>query len=293
MRPHQIIQILLLSAVWGISFLMMRIAVVAFPPVWISMLRCALGAGLLWMVLLLGRKKLPPRDKAPWLLLVALLNNAIPFSFFAWGERSVPSNIAAVINATVPIWTVLFAVAFHHARPRLRVVAGVLLAFGGVIWVVAAGNDPPTPHETSASMGSGVLIISLAAVSYAVATLVAKQRLQGLDPIGLATTQLTLATAMLLPIALGGAHPAGLQPGPIAAVAVLGFAGSGIAYLLYYRLLQEVSATQLVGVTYLMPLWGLFWGLVAHEPVGFYAYCGVATTIVGLVLMNMRESRAR
>jgi drug/metabolite transporter (DMT)-like permease len=107
---------------------------------------------------------------------------------------------------------------------------------------------------------------------------------------GLATAQLSLATALLLPVALAGEHPSALHAGPLGAVAVLGFAGSGIAYLLYYHLLEEISATQLAGVTYLMPIWGLFWGLFADESIGVSAFFGVAVTIVGLALVNMRQN---
>jgi drug/metabolite transporter (DMT)-like permease len=106
LKPKHLAELMLLSAVWGVSFLMMRVAVVTFPPVWIALLRCALGASLLWTVLLIGGYSLPPRRLAPWMLFLALLNNAVPFTFFAWGERTVPSNMAAVLNATVPIWTV-------------------------------------------------------------------------------------------------------------------------------------------------------------------------------------------
>ena len=270
MKPKHLFELVLLSAVWGVSFLMMRIAVVTFPPVWISLLRCALGASLLWTVLLIGGYSLPPRRLLPWMLFLAVLNNAVPFTFFAWGERTVPSNLAAVLNATVPIWILLFSMLIYRGRTALRTIAGVLLSFAGVV----------------------IVIIVLATVSYAIATLVAKTKLQGLDPMGLATTQLSLATALLLPVALAGEHPSALHVGPIGAVAVLGFAGSGVAYLLYYRLLEEFSATQLAGVTYLMPIWGLFWGLFADESIGISACLGVAITIVGLALMSGRAKPA-
>ena len=292
MKPKHLLQIVLLSAVWGVSFLMMRIAVVSFPPVWISLLRCALGASLLWTVLLVGGYSLPPRRFAPWLLFVALLNNAVPFTFFAWGERTVPSNMAAVLNSTVPIWILLFSILIYRERAGRRTIAGVLLSFAGVVIVVIGPATGSVAHEVSDGMFFGIILIALAAVSYAIATLVAKTKLLGLDPIGLATTQLSLATALLLPVALAGEHPSALRAEPIGAVAVLGFAGSGIAYLLYYRLLHEISATQLTGVTYLMPIWGLFWGLFAHESIGISACIGVAITIVGLALINSQTKPA-
>jgi drug/metabolite transporter (DMT)-like permease len=291
MKPKHLFQIVLLSAVWGVSFLMMRIAVVTFPPVWISLLRCALGASLLWTVLLIGGYSLPPRRLAPWLLFVAVLNNAVPFTFFAWGERTVPSNMAAVLNATVPIWILLFSMLIYRDRTGLRTIAGVLLSFAGVV-IVIIGQSGGVAHEVSAGLLFGIILIALAAVSYAIATLVAKTKLRGLDPMGLATTQLSIATALLLPVALAGEHPSALHAGPIGAVVVLGFAGSGIAYLLYYRLLEEISATQLAGVTYLMPIWGVFWGLLAEESIGISAWFGVAVTVVGLALMNSRTKPA-
>jgi drug/metabolite transporter (DMT)-like permease len=288
MKLSHAMQLLLLSAVWGISFLMIRVAGGSFPPVWVSLLRCGLGAMLLWVILVAGRNALPPRRLWPWLVLVALLNNALPFTFFALGERTVPSNIAAIINATTPIWTLLLAMTVQRSRPTVMTAAGVLLAFAGVM--VAVSTHGGSSAEAPDGMLAGVGIIAAAAFGYAVATLVAKAKLRGLDPIGLATTQLSLATLMLLPFALAGEHPRDLAAGPVAAVAVLGFAGSGIAYLLYYRLLAHITATQLAAVTYLLPLWGLLWGSLAHESIGLVTCAGVAMTILGLVLLNLRRA---
>ena len=288
MKTKSVLQILLLSAVWGVSFLMIRIAGDTFPPLWVALLRCSLGAALLWTVLKIGGNQLPPRRLLPWLLTVALFNNAMPFTFFAWGERTVPSNIAAVINATTPIWTLLLSMAIHRTRAALMTIGGVLLGFGGVLVVVISHAGDPAADSGSGGLLRGTMVIALAALGYAVATVLAKAKLQGLDPIGLATTQLSLAGLMILPIALAGPHPSALRLAPVLAIAVLGFAGSGFAYLLYYRLLSQVSATHVAAVTYLLPIWGLFWGLFAHEPIGLLTCVGVAITIAGLVLLNLR-----
>jgi drug/metabolite transporter (DMT)-like permease len=293
MKTKSILQILLLSAVWGVSFLMIRIAGESFPPLWVALLRCSLGAALLWTVLSLGGNKLPPRRLLPWLLAVALFNNAIPFTFFAWGERTVPSNIAAVINATTPIWTLLLTMTIHRTRAALLTIGGVLLGFGGVLVVVISHASDPAAESVPGGLLRGTVVIALAALGYAIATILAKAKLQGLDPIGLATTQLSLAGLMILPIALAGAHPSAVRLAPVFAIAVLGFAGSGFAYLLYYRLLSQVSATHVTAVTYLLPIWGLFWGLFAHESVGLVACLGVAITIVGLVLLNLQPRGVR
>ena len=271
---------------------MIRIAVVAFPPAWVGLLRCALGAGLLWFVLLLGRRRLPPRHLLPWLVVIAFLNNAVPFTFFAWGERTVPSNIAAVLNATTPIWTLLLSAAAYRLRTSKLGVVGVLLSFAGVLIVVVEHSGGARLPGGSSGALFGTLIISVAALSYAIATVVAKAKLKGIEPLGLAATQLTLATLMLLPVALVSGRPLAPSFASIAAVAVLGFAGSGIAYLLYYRLLEHVSATRLSAVTYLLPIWGLFWGALGGESIGWSACVGVAVTIAGLLLLNWRPNRS-
>jgi drug/metabolite transporter (DMT)-like permease len=286
MKSRYALQLLLLSAVWGISFLMIRVAASAFPPIWVGMLRASSGALLLWIVLLIGRYKLPPRKLFPWLFLVALTNNAIPFSFFAWGEQTVPSSTAAVLNATTPIWTLLLSLAVHRTRASLYTILGVIIGFAGVTTVVYSRAATPGEAAQQGKLALGIIVIALAALGYAVATVIAKAKLQALDPIGLAVTQLTLASLMLMPIAAVGPHPAAFHLAPILAILVLGFAGSGIAYFLYYSLLAHIPATHVVAVTYLLPVWGIFWGFVAHERIASLAYVGVAIVIAGLILMN-------
>jgi drug/metabolite transporter (DMT)-like permease len=178
--------------------------------------------------------------------------------------------------------------ALHRTRAALLTIGGVLLGFSGVLVVVVSHAGDPAADSTPGGVLRGTIVIALAAIGYAIATVLAKAKLQGLDPIGLATTQLSLAGLMVLPIALAGAHPTTLHLAPVAAIAVLGFAGSGFAYLLYYRVLAEVSATQVAAVTYLLPLWGIFWGLFAHESIGLLTCLGVAITISGLLLLNLR-----
>src|SRR6202050_773396 len=217
MKTKFVLQILLLSALWGVSFLMIRIAGDTFPPLWVALLRCSLGAALLWTVLRVGGNQLPPRRLLPWLLTVAFFNNAIPFTFFAWGERTVPSNIAAVINATRPTWTLLLSMAVHRTRAALLTIGGVLLGFGGVLVVVVSRANDPAADHVSGGLLRGTLLIAVASLGYAIATVLAKAKLQGLDPIGPATTQLSLAGLMILPVAVAGAHPTALHLAPVAA----------------------------------------------------------------------------
>ncbi len=289
MNTRSALQILLLSACWGVSFLMIRIAGVGFPPLWIAFLRSLLGAALLWTVLLLTGRRLPSRDRLPWLFLVAFFNNALPFTCFAWGERVVPSNTAAVLNATTPIWTLLLTIAVHRTRARWNVLLGVALGFAGVLLVVLHSSPGASVAVSKASFFAGTALIVTGALGYAIATVLAKAKLQGVDALGIAAAQLALAAAMIAPLALGTSRPAHLHAPQWLGIAVLGFLGSGVAYLLYFHLLTTISATHVVAVTYLLPIWGVVWGLLAHERIGIFTCLGVLVAIAGLLLMNLRQ----
>jgi drug/metabolite transporter (DMT)-like permease len=291
MKTSHLLQLLLLSAIWGASFILISIAGSTFPPVWVALLRSSFGALFLWTVLILGKHKLPPRRLFLWLFLVALFNNAIPFTLFALGEQTVPSSTAAILNATTPIWALILSAMVTNVRVNRYIVSGVVLGFSGVLLVVYGHSTANAAGVSRSAYFSGVAFIAMAALGYAIATVIAKVKLKGLDPIGLATTQLSLASLIVLPGAIAGRHPHALHLATIAAVIVLGIVGSGLAYLLYYNLLAHISATHVVAVTYLLPIWGLFWGSIAHEPIGWTAYVGVGVVIAGLILMNLRATQ--
>jgi drug/metabolite transporter (DMT)-like permease len=292
MSRRDLFQLLLLSAVWGASFILIEITGRSFPPPWVALLRLTFGAAFLWSVLLLRKRSLPPRRLILPLLLVAFFNNAIPFCLFALGERTVPSGIAAVLNATTPIWTLLLTLGVQSTRTTRYTIAGILLGFTGVMVVVFSHGTEQHGSVSTGQFFLGVLYIVLASLGYAIATVIAKSHLKGLDPIGLATTQLSLAWLMILPVATFGPHPGRIAPSSIAAASLLGVAGSGLAYLLYYDLLSRIPSTHVTAVTYLLPIWGLFWGYIAHEPILWTAYVGVLIVIGGLALMNRASAPA-
>ncbi|UBV43708.1 DMT family transporter [Deinococcus taeanensis] len=280
MNRRDVLDMFLLSAFWGASFLLIRYSGEVFPPVWVALLRSAFGALVLTGALRLGGHALPPARLWRPLLLVALFNNVIPWSFFAWGEQTVSSNIAAIINATTPLFALLIGLTLRDTRVRGVMLAGVLLGLGGVALTVSGGLGGG--HATA----HGVIVLLLASLGYAVATTIAKRSLSGLNPVGLATTQLGLSAAVLLPVALAGPHPAALTAKATLAVAFLGVVGSGLAYLLYYGLLARVTPTQVTAVTYALPVWGLGWAALAGEPLGWVSVTGVLVVLSGLGLLN-------
>lgn len=290
MTMRSALQVLLLSAIWGSSFLLIRIAGQSFPPLWIALLRSGLGAALLWGVALVRRKRPAPRRFLLPLLLVGLFNNAIPFTCFAWGEQVVPSNIASVLNATTPIWTLLISLALSRASAAWNVLAGVAIGFAGVVLVVLQQTAGMAASVSHTLFLRGVLLISAGALGYAIASVLAKRKLAGVDPMIIAASQLGSAFLMVAPAAMAGPWPVHLRLATVMAAAVLGVFGSGIAYLLFFHVLRTSSATNATAVTYLLPLWGILWGTLAHEPVTWVTCTGVAITLCGLALMNMNTA---
>jgi drug/metabolite transporter (DMT)-like permease len=289
MRLRDALEMLLLSAVWGASFILIKLAGDDLPPVWVAVGRLTFGSALLWTVLRFGRHKLPPRRLLLPLTVVAIFNNAIPFCFFAWGERTVPSSIAAILNATTPIWVLLLGLATGGAKATRLTAAGVVLGFLGVLAVVYGHRAGAVAGTPANGYLLGVILIATASFSYGAGAVSAKRWLQGVEPVVIATFQLTLAGLLLLPLAVFGPHPAQVHWKSLAAVTVLGVLGSGLAYLLFFRLLATISPTRTVAVTYLLPIWGLFWGFVAGEEIRWTALAGVVVVLAGLILMNVRS----
>jgi drug/metabolite transporter (DMT)-like permease len=271
----------LLSAVWGASFILIKLAGADLPPVWVAFGRLTFGSLFLWTVLKLGRHKLPPVRLIGPLVVVGILNNALPFCFFAWGEQTVPSNIAAIINATTPIWALLLGLTLGTAHATRLTAAGVVLGFLGVLGVVYGHTSGVATAAGSKGFVFGAILIAIASLSYGAGAVTAKRWLQGVEPV------------VLMPIALLGPHPTALHWKSLAAVTVLGVLGSGLAYLLFFRLLATISPTRTVAVTYVLPIWGLFWGFVAGEEIHWTALAGVSVVLAGLVLLNLRSNPAK
>jgi drug/metabolite transporter (DMT)-like permease len=286
-KLRSILEMFLLSAVWGASFILIRISGDDLPPVWVALGRLLFGSLLMWIVFAAGRHKMPPLRTVAPLFIVALLNNSLPFCLFPWGERTVPSSIAGILNGTTPIWALLIGLATGGARATRLTAAGVVLGFLGVLGVVYGHSSGIPAQSGSGGFLFGALLITVATISYGAGAVSAKRWLQGIQPVVIATLQLSLAGLALLPIALFGPRPTALHWQSVAAVTVLGVLGTGLAYLLFFRLLATISPTRTVAVTYVLPIWGLFWGFVAGEQIHWTALAGVAVVLTGLVLLNL------
>ena len=286
MTPRDVRDMFLLSAFWGVSFLMIKWAGHAFPPFWIALLRSVFGGAVLLLTLGVQRQSLPARQHWPLLAGIAFFSNALPWLCFAFGEQTVSSNIAAILNATTPLFTLLIAAGLGYrglddTRLHWRMVLGVLIGLLGVALTVLGGMS-----GGQASV-AGVGVILVAALSYGVGSTIAKRNVTGLTPLSIAASQMIFSSLWLLPFALLGPHPANVTVQALGAVAVLGVFGSGLAYLVFYGLLARVSATQVNAVTYVLPIWGLFWGALAGEHVALTSILGVLVVLSGLLLLNL------
>ncbi len=265
---------LLLAAIWGSSFLFIKIGLEALSPLQVALGRMAFGTVTLLVIVLIRGERLP-RDRWLWghLAITALLLNALPFSLFAYGETAVSSILAGIWNATTPLLTlVVVLVALPEERPTRRRVVGLLIGFAGVLVVLGSWRGV----EAGALLGN--LACLGAAASYGLGFPYSRRYLAGRPEsvLALSTAQLLCGTAELMLVTpLPTLSVAGIPVRVLVSVATLGAIGTGIAYILNNRIIREAGATTASTVTYLIPLFSTVAGLLVlderlswHEPLG-------------------------
>jgi drug/metabolite transporter (DMT)-like permease len=272
-----------LALLWGSGFFWIALSLDGFTPVQLTFLRLFLGALVLVPIVLIRR--LPrPAGRAMWghLAVSALIANAIPYTLFAVAEQTVPSSLAGVINATTPLWTLLFAIATRSDnRMTGRRAAGVALGFVGVIVVFEPWNG-----VAGGTLG-GILACIGAAASYGLAYIYQARYLtnRGLPALSLTAAQLVFAAGFLaLALPLGGPITA---PPPLAltAVLILGVIGTGIALIINFKLIATEGATAASVVTYLVPAVALLLGvMVLGEPSNLTLPIGGTLILAGVAL---------
>ncbi|WP_239340449.1 DMT family transporter [Frankia sp. CiP3] len=283
---------ILLSAIWGSSFALIKVAVDAdVPPLWVALWRCLLGALILGVLFVATGQRLP-RSAALWghVALVAALLNSVPFALLAWGETQVSSLLAGIFNATTPLTTLLFVLALVPGeRPGPRRLLGLALGFAGVLVVLGIWHG----------VHSGTLTGSLACIGattcYGAGFAYTRRFLSSRDEsaIVLSTMQIGCAAAELIlvcPAASGAPHWPGVGAG--LALLGLGAAGTGIAYVLNFSVIRAAGATVASTVTYVVPVWSTVLGAVAlSEPFGPGALVGSVMIICGAALTRPPRPR--
>lgn len=272
----------MLGALWGGSFLFIRVAVPALGPFLLVDLRVGLAAAALFLYALAASRV--PKIRYRWKSFLALgfLNAAVPFSLISAAEIHLTASLAAIMNSTTVMFTAIVAAVWMGEALTARKLVGIVLGIFGV--AVLVGWDPISVN--------GMVLLSVAAMlgaslAYALGATYAKQAFSGIPPLGMAVGQLTAATALLLP--LSAASVPTEVPSLAVALCVLGLAllSTAVAYLIYFRLIENVGPTSTVTVTLLVPVFGLLFGvLLLDEPFGFGTLAGLGIILSSVVLIT-------
>lgn len=287
MTPKQVGALLLLSALWGGSFVFMRIAAPALGPVLLIELRVLIaGLALLTYGILSG--KLPdPRPHWRHYLVIGAINSALPFVLISTASLYFSASMTATLNATTPLFGAVAASIWIGERLTARKALGLLLGIGGVAALMGLGPIPWTA-ATLAAAGASLL----AAASYGCAAVYTKVKVKGGQPYAISTYSQLFAALLLLPLvpfSLPDQAPSGLVVGSVLALALL---STAVAYLLFFYLILEAGPTRATMVTYLAPAFGMLWGaLLLKEPLGIGTLVGfgLILTSVGLVSGSGKE----
>lgn len=289
MSGRDLIELVLLGALWGASFLFMRIAAPDFGPIALVLLRVGIAALFLLPWLMWRRRLTLLRAHWPALLALGVFAVALPFVLFAYALLSIGAGFGSILNAVTPMFTAVVAFAWLGERLSPLKIAGLVLGFLGVVLLVWNGAlfEP-------GGTGLAVLAALAAALCYGIGANYTRQRLAGVDPMAVSVGTQLAAALLLLPPALWWwpAQSPGL--GAWLGVAALGVLCTGVAFVLFFRLIAGIGAARATTVTYLIPVFGMLWGaLFLRESVSPRMLAGCAVILLGTALATGILARRR
>jgi len=279
--------LVVLGSLWGSSYLFIKIVVGEVPVMTLVAGRLTLAAAIMWGIVLASRQAIP-RGRSLWgaYTVMGFLNGLLPYGLITWGEQYIPSGLAALLQATMPLFTVIMAHFLIRAE-RMTVFSalGVGAGFGGVVLLML----PDLRQGLQASL-LGQLAIVGSSVSYAGAAIFARRRLRDQPALLSTLGQLTMGAALTLPLALIIDRPFNLSPSLPALGAWMSLAvlGTVIAYVIYYALIERTSATYTSMVTYIIPVVGLILGALILDEILTATVLGSAALILLGVLLVRR-----
>jgi drug/metabolite transporter (DMT)-like permease len=283
-----------LGVIWGTSYAFIKLGVATLTTFTLIASRLLIGLALLATVVVLRRERLPRSPRLyGHLLVMAVINIVVPFTLITWAEQSVNSAVAAILNGATPLLViVLAAITFHDEPITLNRLVGVIVGYIGVVVLVApglvvAGGESQLPGEI-ALLGS--------TLAYAVGAVYARRNMRGVRPMIPATFQVAFAFLIVSVVALALEKPFAVQWNLDAVVAVvwLGVLGSGVAYMINFRLLSRIGATATVQLAYVLPVVGIISGaLMFHERIDAWVLIGTVLIAGGVTLVNSRYGERR
>jgi drug/metabolite transporter (DMT)-like permease len=279
-------RLLLLAFIWGWSFLLIKVIVESVPPTFLAWGRILLGLVVMLAFLHSTGDRLPGPPAWGHLLVLGLAMSVVPFTLIAWGEQHITSALTSVLNACTPLFTAAFAAWLLRERLRRPQLVGLVIALGGVAVLAGVGGG-----DLVGSSLAGTLATVVGTAGYGFGFAYAHRFARQLTPMQLSAGQLAAGGALLLPVAganlaAGSVHFHWLG---LLCLVLLGTLGTGYAYLLNYRTLQEQGATAASLVTYLIPIVGVAAGvLVLGEPFSYRLVLGGAIVGLGIALIQGR-----
>ncbi|HVT33249.1 MAG TPA: DMT family transporter [Rhodanobacteraceae bacterium] len=277
------IELVALGAIWGGSFLFMRVAAKDFGPFALVEVRLVAGVAILLPFLWRARSRI---TRAHWLrfLLIGALNSAVPFALFAWGAERAPAGIGAIANSMTVLFAALVAYAVFGERIGWRRAIALVTGFLGVV-ILASGRVAGENVMGAAIAGT------IASLCYGFSVNLTRHWLADLPPVvGVAGT-LTCGTLLALPLAAATWPPSAIPTLSWLAALSLGVVCTGIAYVLFFRVIQRAGAARATTSTYLIPIFGVLWGWLVLGERPTWTMIASAVLILGSVILSQREAR--
>lgn len=277
------LELALLGAIWGASFLFMRVAARDFGAMPLVEVRLALGSLVLLPFLWRARAQFPAK-LWPKLAIIGAINSAVPFMLFAWAAQRAPAGIGAIANAMTVLFTALVGFLFFGEKIGSRRVMALLVGFAGVV-VLASGKTAGASISWAVAAGAG------AAFLYGIGINLVRRHLTGLPPAAVASATLGVSALLTLPFAIAQWPEQAIPAKSWFSAAMLGVLCTGLAFVMYYRLIARIGANRASTVTYLIPVFGVAWAwLLLDEPLT--ATMGIAgAMILGSVALSQRTGK--
>lgn len=282
MSTPNLFRLLLLGAIWGTSFMLMRIAVPEIGPLPVTFLRAFLGGAALYLFARASNVDFAWRANARTYLVIGLFNTAIPFALFAWSALHIPSAYMATMNSLAPIFTGMFGFLLLAEKLSPSRIAGFVLGMAGVAVLVGVG-----PTEITPDVVLGVLACVAAAVCYGFAATFTRMKASKIPSLATATGSQLLASIVLLPLAVVGMPDTlgAVTLQGVIAVTVLGVVCTGLAYGLFFHLIAAEGSSKAVTVTFLVPATASVWAwLFLGEPITIGTITGIAVVLCATAL---------
>jgi len=275
-------RLLLLAALWGGSFLFMRMTASVVGPAWLILARVGLAAIFLWMVAKWFKKGLQASQYWRHYLVLGFFNSALPFLLFAYAAQTISASLLSILNATAPMWAAIIAVVWLQSQ--LSMYKWVGMGFGLVGVALLAGIESMTlPAGGMWAIAAGLV----ATLSYGIATNYTKVA-PNVESFSNAHGSMWAATLVMIPVALATPMPAEISMVPTGlAVLALGIVCSGVAYLIYFSLIADFGGVSALTVTFLIPVFGTIWGAwLLGEPVTWTTVGGGLLVLLGTAMVT-------